>query len=191
MPENSTIDVITSLPNRYETFSVDAPETENHGLVAIRRIRVAEHKSGMLDQSRSFVEFSRAVFKLIEGKDYDLVFVSWETAEPHKAHDQWLLYINKQTKFVDMANLTIRDFFMPFPPNMAEGTVRYLKRNKTENGIYFPSELVIQLMSPKKEKKHVYRISFRDYRFDSYPVELLSPFSELKTYGDEKPFVAK
>ncbi len=125
--------------------------------------------------------------KEFEGQKYDLVFVSWKEQAPHKEHDQWLLYINQKTKFVDLANITIRDFFMPFPPNMAEGTIRYLDRIKTSEGIYLPQDMVIQLMSPKKEKKHVYRISFRDYQFNVYPVQKLQPFTDLKDYGDTKP----
>lgn len=125
--------------------------------------------------------------KEFEGNKYDLVFVSWQSAEPHKEHDQWLLYINQKTKFVDLANITIRDFFMPFPPNMAEGTIRYLDRIKTSAGIYFPKDIVIQLMAPKKEKKHIYKISFRDYKFNSSPVEQLLPFKNLEDYGDSKP----
>ncbi len=126
-----------------------------------------------------------------EGKDYDLVFVSWHKAEPQKEYDQWLLYINKNTKFVDMSNLTIRDFFMPFPPNMAEGTVRYLNRKKTSSGIYFPESLVIQLLDPKKEKKHVYRITLDNYQFDTFDVNDLSPIKGLPVYDDEKPMENK
>lgn len=123
----------------------------------------------------------------LDGQDYDLVFASWQSPEPHKEHDQWLLYINQKTKFVDLANITIRDFFMPFPPKLAEGSVRYLKRTQTSEGVYFPTELVIQLMAPKKEKKHVYRISFEDFKFDSFPEEDLRPFKSLKDFGDTKP----
>ncbi len=122
-----------------------------------------------------------------EGRDYDMVFVSWHRAEPHKEHDQWLLYINKETKFVDMSNLTIRDFFLRFPPNMAEGTVHYLHRTKKSSSIYLPDNLVIQLLNPKKETKYVYRITFSDYKFNSFDIDELSPIQDLPVYGDEKP----
>lgn len=126
-----------------------------------------------------------------EGQNYDLVFASWKESAPHKEHDQWLLYINKETKFVDLANLTIRDFFMPFPPKLAEGTVRYIEREKTTSGIHFPTNLVIQLLDPKKEKKHVYRITLSDYKFNSFDVNSLSPLKGLPKYGDEKPAETK
>ena len=122
-----------------------------------------------------------------EGKKYDLVFVSWDKAEPHDEHDQWLLYINRETKFIDLSNVTIRDFFAPFPKNLAEGTVRFIERVETEPGMMLPSNIVIQLQSPKKEKRHVYRLVFEDYSFDTFPVEDLRPFKDLKEYGDAKP----
>ena len=121
---------------------------------------------------------------------YELVFVSWEKDEPHKEHDQWLVYINRKTKFVDLTQLTIRDFWMPFPPNMAQGTVRYLER-KEVNGIHFPSELSIQLIAPKKESNYVYKITLWDYQFDSFDKKLLYPNSDLPKMGDEKLVVEK
>ncbi len=122
-----------------------------------------------------------------EGKEYDLVFVTWERPEPHKEHDHWLLYINKETKFIDLSNLTIRDFFAPFPPKLAEGTARFIAREKAKSGIYFPSNLVIQLLDPKKEKKHIYRVTFKEYEFNSFDVSDLNPMNNLKRYNDEKP----
>ncbi|MEL6559978.1 MAG: hypothetical protein AAFQ94_17445 [Bacteroidota bacterium] len=125
--------------------------------------------------------------KEFEGQQYDLVYVTWKDPKPHKAHDQWLIYINQDTKHVDLCHLTIRDFFMPFPPNMAMGTVRFLNREETEPGIKLPTEIVIQLLNPKKAKKHLYKLTFEDYRFDTRPPEDLKPFPELKVYGDSKP----
>jgi len=76
------------------------------------------------------------------GITYDLVFATWSKREPHKEHDQWLFYINPDTKMVDLVNATIREYFLPFPKNMAEGTVLY-KRKRHESGIFFPEEMTI------------------------------------------------
>lgn len=118
------------------------------------------------------------------------MFISWETQNPHKEDDQWLLYINEKTKFADLANITIRDFFLPFPPNMVEGTIRYHDRVKTSEGIYFPSNGDLTHVSKKREK-HIYRITFRDYKFNVFPEKELQPFKELTDYGDSKPKVIK
>jgi len=121
-----------------------------------------------------------------EGQKYDLVFCTWETADPHKQHDQWMVYINRETKFIDLSNLTIRDFFMPFPPNMAEGTVQYGSR-KEVNGIFVPETVGIQLLSPKSPEKYVYQISFWDYEFDKVKLADLYPDPSIQKLGDAKP----
>lgn len=74
LPSNSQIDVVTTLPNRYSSFSVDAPAIENHPGLHVRRIALPLHQSGMIDQSKAFLTFYRQVMKHVDGRDYDLVF---------------------------------------------------------------------------------------------------------------------
>ncbi len=74
LPPNSQIDVVTTLPNRYSSFSVDAPEIENHPGLHVCRIALPTHQSGMFDQSKAFLTFYRQAMKHLEGRDYDLVF---------------------------------------------------------------------------------------------------------------------
>jgi glycosyltransferase involved in cell wall biosynthesis len=76
VPAGSEIHVVTTLPNRYQTFSVEAPEIESHDGITIHRICLPAHKSGMLDQSRSFLVFSRRVSDYVEHRDYDIVFAT-------------------------------------------------------------------------------------------------------------------
>ena len=71
---NSKIDVVTTLPNRYGSFSVDAPAIENHPRLHVRRIALPIHQGGMIDQSKAFLTFYRQGMKHVEGRDYDLVF---------------------------------------------------------------------------------------------------------------------
>lgn len=70
------IDVITTLPNRYASFSKEAQALEISENVKIRRIALPSHKSGMLDQIKSFITFYRQVIKLSKNEDYDLVFAT-------------------------------------------------------------------------------------------------------------------
>lgn len=76
MPEGSSIDVVTTLPNRYSSFTQDAVEKECRAALTIHRIAVTGHKSGMVDQSRTFLFFCREVFKLVQEREYDLVFAT-------------------------------------------------------------------------------------------------------------------
>jgi len=74
-PEDQ-VDVITTLPNRYHTFSLDAPEEERRSFIRIRRVQVSRHRSGMLDQALAFVHYARAVWCLVRGYRYDVVYAT-------------------------------------------------------------------------------------------------------------------
>ena len=76
VPAGSEIEVITTLPNRYHSFSPGALEVEDRDGVSISRVPLPDHQSGMLDQSRAFVTFSRAVNKKVAGRDFDIVFAT-------------------------------------------------------------------------------------------------------------------
>lgn len=70
------IDVITTLPNRYSTFDVTAPQFEDRETYNIHRIVIPKHQSGMQDQIKSFKTYFTETKKLIQGKKYDLVVAS-------------------------------------------------------------------------------------------------------------------
>lgn len=70
------VDVVTTLPNRYDSFAVDAAEIEEGDGVVIRRIALPAHRSGMLDQSIAFWIFARQTQKLVRDRHYDLVFAT-------------------------------------------------------------------------------------------------------------------
>lgn len=70
------VDVYSTLPNRYNTFDVGAPEYEEIDNLRIYRIPLPAHKSGMLDQVFAFWHFYNAVLKLNQSKNVDLVFAS-------------------------------------------------------------------------------------------------------------------
>ncbi|MFS1423627.1 glycosyltransferase family 4 protein [Shewanella sp. 10N.286.48.B5] len=70
------LDVITTMPNRYASFEVGALGKEFDGQAKIRRIQLPHHKSGMLDQIRSFYAYYKAVKKLVRNENYDMVFAT-------------------------------------------------------------------------------------------------------------------
>jgi len=76
MPVDGQIDVLTTLPNRYSSFSVEAPAEEKAPGLSIVRIALPPHKSGMFDQARAFISFAREVSRQTRGKEYDLVFAT-------------------------------------------------------------------------------------------------------------------
>ena len=73
---NGQVDVITTLPNRYHTFSTKAPVHEAEGNIRVWRISLPAHKSGMADQSRAFASYAKAVWQRARGQKYDVVYAS-------------------------------------------------------------------------------------------------------------------
>jgi len=73
---DTRIEVMTTAPNRYASFGVEAPAHEIQLGLNIERISLLTHKSGMLDQAKAFIHFSIEVNKRIKHRDYDLVFAS-------------------------------------------------------------------------------------------------------------------
>jgi glycosyltransferase involved in cell wall biosynthesis len=76
MPPDTHIDVLTTLPNRYASFSAEAPAQENAPGVTIRRFALGHHESGMADQSVAFLSFARQVCAAVASQPYDVVFAT-------------------------------------------------------------------------------------------------------------------
>lgn len=70
------LEVMTTAPNRYVSFQIDALAEEKRAGLKIRRIRLPVHKSGMVDQSRAFLFFARQVARWTKEEDYCLVIAS-------------------------------------------------------------------------------------------------------------------
>jgi glycosyltransferase involved in cell wall biosynthesis len=109
-PDGLHIDVVTTLPNRYKTFSAAAPEYEKSDGLEIFRIKLPSHQSGMKDQSKAFIQFFRNANTLVSDREYDLVYATssrlmtavlgaW-IATRKKA----LLYLDIRDIFVDTIN---------------------------------------------------------------------------------------
>ena len=70
------IHVVTTTPNRYESYKVAAETTNSANNVIVDRVSVPSHRSGMVDQIKSFYAFYKGAKKLSETNDYDLVFAT-------------------------------------------------------------------------------------------------------------------
>lgn len=76
LPAGSEIHVVTTFPNRYSGFSVDALEEELSPGLTVKRVRLPVHESGMADQSRAFLAYAKQVREFVKGREYDVVFAS-------------------------------------------------------------------------------------------------------------------
>lgn len=114
---DAEIDVITTLPNRYSTFSADAPEFEDRGNYKIHRIAIPKHQSGMQDQIRSFKRYFSETKRLIRGKKYDLV-----VASSSRLFTAYLGYSIAKKQRIPLY-LDIRDIFIDTMKDVLRSTV--------------------------------------------------------------------
>lgn len=70
------IDVITTLPNRYASFRMDAKKYEEIDFVTIHRIDLPDHNSGMLDQAKAFFIYAQNALRISKKSQYDIVFAT-------------------------------------------------------------------------------------------------------------------
>ena len=45
----------------------------------------------------------------VEDKAYDLLYVTWGSEAPNRTYDQYVLYLNKKTRYVEWLHFTLRD----------------------------------------------------------------------------------
>lgn len=76
LERNVRIDVYTTTPNRYPTYSNKYDLVEESGNVRIERIKVPTHSNGLIDQIISFKTFYFSVLKKTKKIRYDLVYAS-------------------------------------------------------------------------------------------------------------------
>jgi glycosyltransferase involved in cell wall biosynthesis len=76
LPENGEVVVITTKPNRYKSYSVEALSYEARGKIKIHRIDIPTHNSGMKDQIKSFYTYYRNVLRISKKYKFDLVYAS-------------------------------------------------------------------------------------------------------------------
>jgi len=70
------IDLITTMPNRYGSLSLEAELSEVIGPLKINRVILPKHKNGILDQSFSFLSFAKEVLKISRKKNWDIIFAT-------------------------------------------------------------------------------------------------------------------
>lgn len=120
-----------------------------------------------------------------EGKVYDLVFATWERLEPHKEHDQYLLYLDRNTGNLSFASYTVRGMYLPAPKNIF-GSIRFAELNTNPDGITYPSKMFIQLNKLKKEKRTLHTVTVDDLRINSFELSKLYPDRTIEFVGDVK-----
>lgn len=74
--ENISVDIITTMPNRYHQYQQEAKQSETQNNINIHRILLPKHQSGFVDQAKAFMRYFYQTKKLTKSKQYDLVFAT-------------------------------------------------------------------------------------------------------------------
>lgn len=76
--ESDKVEIITTQPNRYGSFTEAAKDFEKlDENIEINRIDLGTHKSGFVDQSKMFLKFVFEVFKMVRKREkYDVVYAT-------------------------------------------------------------------------------------------------------------------
>lgn len=110
LEEKAIIHVITTMPNRYNSYEAKCDKIEEIGNLHIERILLPTHKSGFIDQVNAFRYYYFSVKKIVNHYNYDLVFASssrlftaylaYQIAKKHKLP----LYLDIRDIFTDTLN---------------------------------------------------------------------------------------
>lgn len=76
LPAGSQVDVLTTSPNRYQSFSAAAPSEERDGALHIRRIELPPPRPGTAGQVLAFIHYARKVRQIVAEQQYDLVYAT-------------------------------------------------------------------------------------------------------------------
>jgi hypothetical protein len=75
--EDDRVDIVTTFPNRYNSYDVNVPLTENEAEnINVFRIKLPQHKSGMVDQALAFFRYFFKSKSLVKRKYYDMVYAT-------------------------------------------------------------------------------------------------------------------
>ena len=105
-PADVEIDLITTMPNRFASFRMTAPELEYQDNLRIRRIPVPDHRNGILGQTWAFIYYAYQVIKIVRKERYKVIYAT--TSRLFVASlAAWIAKQQKATLFLDIRNLFV------------------------------------------------------------------------------------
>jgi len=114
-----------------------------------------------------------------KGQAYDLVYATWKSQEPQKDIDQYMVWINKKTKAMDLVEFTVRDSF-----GAITGVALYEDLHEVNDNLLLPKR--ISLKSNIESKALLHQISLSDFKANHVSVSEVRPDANLKVMGDDK-----
>ncbi len=113
--------------------------------------------------------------KLVNNQPYELIFFTWQSLEPNKMMDQYLVYVNPNNYHIDYIELTVRD-----QARWAYATVSF-ENFTTVDGFLFPKDykFFFQNKLPGKTLGHEIKLSEIEVLQDYNAAELVPDSSVI------------
>lgn len=96
--------------------------------------------------------------KELDGRVFELVFVSWNRAEPQEMVDQYLLWIEKKTGYIEYATYTVRDM-----GGFVTGTMHYSDFRNQDGLVIARKQTVVD--SPAEHGEPFHRLTIEEIQF--------------------------
>lgn len=111
--------------------------------------------------------------KVINGTKTEGVIASWGTTEPQKDIDQYVLWIDAETKRLVKVEYTVRDMY-----RFITGAASY-QEYKDYDGILLPSKMPVE--SNLMKDKLLHTMSIMEFTADAVSVETLKPLIDVES----------
>lgn len=95
----------------------------------------------------------------VEGETYDLLYATWGSATANREYDQYVLYLDQETRLVEWLHFTIRD-----KAKFANSSTHFTDF-KTINGIVAPYSQYITLGSPESDGRKLHENRYKWIQF--------------------------
>ncbi|MFY0687132.1 MAG: hypothetical protein JXQ90_08210 [Cyclobacteriaceae bacterium] len=122
------------------------------------------------------------------GKDYDLVFVSWESDKPHPDYDQYVLWINAESGLIDYCIYTIRENKNPITRQL-HGSIAF-RDYRCIDGVKIPFTMPVMInsgaLSPELNDGLIHQFDLHEFSLGKVDESVLYPFKNIPKIGDAK-----
>ena len=117
--------------------------------------------------------------RTLNGREYDLIFLTWGTPEANTKYDQYLVWIDRETSLIQKMTYTVRDKL-----RFMEATIHFFDYRDIQ-GVMIPFDQTTTLGRPEEidypiEGDFLHKVLLTDFRFESVDrMELLPDKSKL------------
>ncbi|MEO1712693.1 MAG: hypothetical protein AAFU60_05100 [Bacteroidota bacterium] len=95
----------------------------------------------------------------IDGKTYDLLYATWEKEAPNSEYDQYVLYVNKESKRIEWLHFTVREKFKSI-----SFTAQFTNFREVD-GALWPHSQYVSLGPPHRPWKRLHENHYQWIRF--------------------------